>query len=132
MLKFVTALAGALVAGLALAGSATDASAGYGHRRHGCCGPIAPTYHYHNKIVKKNVWRHHNLWRTKYVPRIHRIVEVTRIRPIIHVHDVTHVHHKIVGVVRPVHQHMTQWLPAHTYVTHKRFDTWSCGCSYRH
>jgi hypothetical protein len=57
---------------------------------------------------------------------------VTRIRPIIHVHDVTHVHHKIVGVVRPVHQHVTQWLPARRYVTHKRYDTWSCGCSYHH
>ncbi|HEV7600074.1 MAG TPA: hypothetical protein VGO49_07410 [Bradyrhizobium sp.] len=129
MLKFVTALSAALIIGGALVGSATTASAGYRH--HGCCGPIPPSYTYNTKNVYKKITRHHDVWRTKYVKRTKHIVHVTRIQPIVHVHNVTRVHTRIVGVVHPVHQRVTQWLPARKYVTnsvvHLRPE---CGCSY--
>jgi hypothetical protein len=128
MLKFATALAAALVIGWALVGSATTASAGH-HRHHGCCGPIPPSYTYKTKNVYKNITRHHDVYRTKYFKRYHRIVHVTRIQPIVHVHNVTRVHTRLVGVVHPVHERATQWLPARTYVTnsvvHLRPE---CGC----
>jgi hypothetical protein len=129
MLKFVTALSAALIIGWALVGSATTASAR--HRHHGCCGPIPPSYTYKTKKVYKNITRHHDVWRTRYVKRTKRIVHVTRIQPIVHVHNVTRVHTRIVGVVHPVHQRVTQWLPPRRYVTnsvvHLRPE---CGCSY--
>jgi hypothetical protein len=129
MLKSFTALSAALIIGWVLVGSATTASAG--HRHHGCCGPIPPSYTYSTRNVYKNVTRHHDVWRTRYVRRTHHIVHVTRIQPIVHVHNVTRVHTNIVGVVHPVHQQVTQWLPARHYVTnsvvHLRPE---CGCSY--
>jgi hypothetical protein len=129
MLKFVTALSAALIMGWALVGSATTASAGYRH--HGCCGPIPPSYSYSTKKVHKYIRHDRDVWRTKYVKRTKRYVHVTRIQPIYHVHNVTRVHTKIVGVVHPVHQRVTQWLPARRYVTnsvvHLRPE---CGCSY--
>lgn len=115
MLKFVTALSAALIAGSVLVGSATTASAG--SRDHGCCGPVPPSYTYKTKKVYKNITRHRDVWRTKYVKRVKPIVHVTRIQPIVRVHNVTRVHTRIVGVVYPVHRRVTQWLPARTYVT---------------
>jgi hypothetical protein len=126
MLKFVTALA--LVAGWALASSATTANAG--HRHHGCCGPIPPSYSYSTKKIYKNVTHHRDVYRTKYVKRIKRLVHVTRIQPIIHVHNVTRVHTNIVGVVQPVHQRATQWLPPRRYVTNSVvYLRPHCGCA---
>jgi hypothetical protein len=126
MLKFVTALA--LVAGWALAGSATTANAG--HRHHGCCGPIPPSYNYSTKKIYKNITHHRDVYHTKYVKRIKRIVHVTRIQPIIHVHNVTRVHTNIVGVVHPVHQRATQWLPPMRYVTNSVvYLRPQCGCA---
>ena len=84
MLKFVTALSAALIIGWALVGSATTASAR--HHRHGCCGPLPPSYTYKTKNVYKHITRHHDVWRTRYFKRIKPIVHVTRIRPIVHVH----------------------------------------------
>src|SRR5258708_17095982 len=115
MLKFVTALSGALIVGWALVGSATTASAGGRHCGH--CGPIPPSYTYKIKKVVKNVTHHRDVTRTKYVQRIKRIVHVTQIQPIIRIHNVTRIHTKIVGVVHPVHQRATQRPPAKTYVT---------------
>src|SRR5258707_1348000 len=115
MSKLVTALFAALIVGWALVGSATNASAR--SRHHGCCGPIPPSYTYKIKKVYKNITRHHDVWHTKYVKRIKRIVHVTRIQPIIHIRNVTRVHTKIVGVVKPVHVRLTQYLPAKKYVT---------------
>jgi hypothetical protein len=130
MLRFVTALSAALIIGWALVGSATIASAGH---RKGCCGPLPPSYTYNTKKVYKHVTRHHDVYRTRYVQRIKPIVHVTRIQPVVHVHNVTRVHTNLVGVVRPVHHHVTQVLPAQTYVTnsvvHLRPE---CGCSYGH
>jgi hypothetical protein len=129
MLKFATSLSAALIIGWALVGSATPASAR--HHRHGCCGPLPPSYTYKTRNVYKNITRHHDVWRTRYVKRIKPIVHVTRIRPIVHVHNVTRVHTRLVGVVHPVHHRVTQWLPARRYVTnsvvHLRPE---CGCSY--
>jgi hypothetical protein len=131
MLKSVTALSAALIAGWALVGSATDASAG--HRRHGCCGPIPPSYTYKTKKVHTHVTRHRDVTRTKYVQRTKRIVHVTRIQPIVHVHNVTRVHTRIVGVVRPVHQRVVQRLPARKFVTSSVvYLRPQCGCSHRH
>ena len=129
MLKAVPALSAAVIAGWALAGSATGASAG--HHHHGCCGPIAPTYHVHNKVIHKHVRRYHDVSRTHYVHRIHRIIDITRIRPIIHISDVTRIHHHKVTLVHPRHEHHTQWLPARKYVTHSYQNTWDCRCHYR-
>jgi len=130
MLRFVTALSAALIIGWALVGSATTASAGH---RKGCCGPLPPSYTHSTKKVYKNVTRHRDVWRTKYVQRIKPVVHVTRIQPIVRVHNVTRVHTRVVGVVRPVHHHVTQVLPVRTYVTnsvvHLRPE---CGCSYGH
>jgi len=116
--------------GWALAGSATTASAGGRHCGH--CGPIAPSYTYKIKKVVKNVTHHRDVTRTKYVQRIKRIVHVTQIQPIIRIHNVTRIHTKIVGVVHPVHQRMTQRLPAKTYVTNSvvRLRP-QCGCALR-
>src|SRR6266581_4750161 len=106
MSKLVTALSGALIAGWTLAGSATPASAG--HRGHGCCGPVPPSYTYKIKKLHKNITRYRDVYRIKHVQRIKRIVHVTRIQPIVHLHNVTRVHTRIVGVVRPVHQQVMQ------------------------
>jgi len=131
MLKSVTALSAALIAGWALVGSATDASAG--HRRHGCCGPIPPSYTYKTKTVHKHITRHRDVTRTKYVQRVKRIVHVTRIQPIVHVHKVTRVHTRIVGVVHPVHERVMQRLPARQFVTSSVvYLRPQCGCSHRY
>lgn len=130
MSKLLT-LIGAVIVAWAVGGSATEASAGYRHR--GCCGPVAPSYVYKTKTVHKNVYRRHDVYRTRYVKRIHRIVHVTRIKPIVHVHKVTRVHTRLVGVVRPVHQHVTQYLPAKKIVTSKVVNLKpQCACSSRH
>lgn len=129
MLRFVTALSAALIAGSALVGSATTASAGGKHR--GCCGPIPPSYTYKTKKIFKNVTHHRDVYRNKYVKRIKRIVHVTRIQPIVRVHNVTRVHTRIVGVVHPVHQRVTQWLPPRRYVTNSVvYLRPQCGCSH--
>ena len=129
MLKCVTALSAALIAGFALVGSATDASAG--HRRHGCCGPIPPSYTYKTKKVHTHITRHRDVTRTKYVQRIKRIVHVTRVQPIVHVHKVTRVHTRIVGIVHPVHHHVTQVLPPRHYVTSSFvYLRPQCGCAF--
>jgi hypothetical protein len=129
MLKFGTALSAALIIGWALVGSATTANAR--HHRSGCCGPLPPSYTYKTKNVYKNITRHHDVYRTKYVKRIKRHVHVTRIQPIVNIHNVTRVHTNLVGVVYPVHERVTQYLPARTYVTnsvvHLRPE---CGCGY--
>lgn len=130
-MRFVTALSAALIAGWALAGSATDASAG--HRHKGChsCGPIAPSYSYKTKTVHKNVTHYRDVHRTKYVKRIKPIIHVTRIQPVVHVRNVTRVHTNIVGVVYPVHKHVTQWLPARRYVTSSVvYFRPHCGCGH--
>jgi hypothetical protein len=132
MLKFVTALSAAMIAAAAFIVSATDASAH--HRRgHGCpsCGPIPPSYHYKTRTVHKNVTRYRDVQRTRYVQRIKRVVHVTRIQPVVHVHNVTRVHTRIVGVVRPVYQHVHQVLPARHYVTNRViYLPPQCGCGY--
>jgi len=129
-MKFVTALSAALIAGWALAASATDASAG--HRHKGCCGPIPPSYTYKTKKVYKNVTHYRDVHRTRYVKRIKPIVHVTRIQPVVHVHNVTRIHTNIVGVVHPVHQRVTQRLPAKTYVTNSVVRLRPhCGCALR-
>jgi hypothetical protein len=134
MLKWVTALSAALIAAGAFVGSATDASA---HRRHGhgcsSCGPISPSYTYKTKTVHRNITRYRDVTRTRFVPRIKPIVHVTRIQPVVHVHNVTRVHTRIVGVVHPVHRHMTYVLPPRLYMTGSVvYLRPQCGCSYRH
>lgn len=129
MLRFVTALSAALIIGWALVGSATSASAG--HRHKGCCGPLPPSYTYSTKKVYKHIRRRHDVYRTRYVQRIKPIVHVTRIQPIVHVHNVTRVHTHLVGVVRPVHHRVTEYLPARTYVTNSVVHLPpECGCGY--
>lgn len=129
MSKFVTALSAVLIAGWALVGSATIANAG--HRGHGCCGPIPPSYTYKTKKLYKNITHYRDVHRTKYVKRIKRIVHVTRIQPVVHVHNVTRVHTRIVGVVYPVHERVTQFLPPQRYVTNSVvYLRPQCGCGY--
>jgi hypothetical protein len=132
MLKFVTALFGALILGLALVGSATDANAH--HRRgHGCanCGPFPPSYTHKTKTVHKHITKYRDVQRTKYVKRIKPIIHVTRIQPVIHVHKVTRVHTRIVGVPYPVHRRVTQWLPPVKHVTRSVvYLRPQCGCGY--
>ena len=129
MSKFLTALSAALIVGWTLAGSATDANAG--NRRHGCCGPIPPSYTHNTKTVHKHITRYRDVHRTKYVERIKPIVHVTRIQPVLHVRNVTRVHTRIIGVVRPVHQYVTQMLPVRPYVTSNVvYLRPQCGCGY--
>jgi hypothetical protein len=130
MLKPVTALSAALIVGWALVGSATTASAGYKGR--GCCGPLPPSYTYKTKKIYKTIKRHRDTYRTKYFKRIKRHVHVTRIQPIIRVHTVTRVHTKLVGVVKPVHQYVTQHLRPKRYHTHSTvYLKPKCACSTR-
>ncbi len=127
MLKFATALSAALIIGWVLVGSAAPASAGY--RKSGCCGPLPPSYTYNTKKVHKHITRHHDVWRTKYVQRTKRYVHVTRIQPVVHIHNVKRVHTKLVGVERPVHERVTQYLPAQTYTTNSTvYLRPECGC----
>jgi hypothetical protein len=129
MLKFATALSAALIIGWALVGSAATASAGY--RKSGCCGPLPPSYSYSTKNVYKHITRHHDVYRTQYVKRTKRYVHVTRIQPIVHIHNVKRVHTKLVGVEYPVHERVTQYLPARTYQTSSTvYLRPECGCSY--
>ena len=128
MLKSVTALFVALLAGLALMGSATSASAHYQH--HGCCGPIPPTYVYNTVHKVRHVTRYHDVSRTNYVYRTHRIVHVTRVQPVIYVHNVTRIHHHTVGIVRPVYEHVTQYLPPRKIYSSDVTNTYDCVCSY--
>ena len=130
MLKWVTALSAALFAAATFIGSATDANAH--HRRgHGCssCGPIPPSYTYKTKKVHTHITRYRDVHRTRYFKRIKPIIHVTRIQPVIHVRKVTRVHTRLVGVVHPVHRHVTQVLPARKYVTHGVvYLRPQCGC----
>ena len=128
MFKFVTALSGALIVGWALVGSAADANAGH-HRRHGCCGPLAPSYTHKTKTVHKHVTRYRDVQRTRYVKRIKPIIHVTRIQPVVHVHKVTRVHTRLVGVPYPVHHHVTKWLPPRYTMTNSVvYLRPQCGC----
>jgi hypothetical protein len=128
MLKFATSMSAALIVGWAIVGSATTANAGY--RGKGCCGPIPPKYTHSTKTVHKYIKRHRDVYRTKYVKRIKRHVHVTRIQPIIHIHNVKRVHTKIVGVVRPVYERSTKYLPAKRYVTNSTvYLRPKCACS---
>ena len=129
MLKSVTALLAGLILGWSLVGAATTANAG--HRGKGCCGPIPPSYTYKTKKIFKTVTHHRDVYRTKVVPRIKHIVHVTRVQPVVRVHNVTRVHTRIVGVVRPVHQRVTQVLPARRYVTNSVvYLRPQCGCGH--
>jgi len=130
MVKCVPVFFAALIAGWALIGSGTDASAG--SRRHGCCGtgPIPPTYLYKHKTVHKHITRYRDVSRTHYVHRTHRIVHVLRIRPVLHVHKVLRVHHHKVAVVHNKHQHLTQWLPRQKIVTRSVKHYWDCRCGH--
>jgi hypothetical protein len=115
-MKFFTVLSAALIAGWALAASATDAEAG---KRRGCpgCGPLPPSYTYKTKTVLKHVTKYRDVHRTKYFKRVKPIIHVTRIQPVVHVRKVTRVHTRLVGVPYPVHHHVTQVLPPRHYVT---------------
>jgi hypothetical protein len=130
MLKFVTALSGALLVGWTLVASATDANAT--HRRgHGCanCGPLPPSYTHKTKTVHKHITRYRDVQRTKYVKRIKPIIHVTRIQPVLHVHKVTRVHTRIVGVPYPVHHRVMQVLPVRHHVTSSVvYLRPQCGC----
>lgn len=127
MLKCVTALSAALIAVWAFVGTATDANAG--SKRHGCCGPIPPSYTFKTKKIHKHVTHYRDVQRTKYFKRIKPIVHVTRIQPVVHVHRVTRVHTRLVGVPYPVHRHVTQWLPPQRYVTNRViYLPPQCGC----
>ena len=129
MLRSFYALLVALIAGWALVGSATTASAHYRHS--GCCGgPIPPTYVYKTVHKVSRITRYHDVSRTKYVYRIHPIVHVTRVQPVVYVHAVTRVHHHIVSVVRPVYRRVTQYLPPRRVVTHSVKNTYNCVCTY--
>jgi hypothetical protein len=134
MLKFVTTLSAAVIAGCALVGSAAPASAGgygKGYGGGGCCGPIPPKYYSKTVYKHKHIKRVHDVWRHKYIPRIKRIVHVTNIRPIVHIHKVTRVHTKLIGVIKPVYQHHTHVLPARTHVTSSTvYLKPVCGCRY--
>ena len=128
MLKYVTSLSAALIVGWALVGSPTTASAGY--KSQGCCGPLPPSYSTKTKKIYKKITRHRDVYRTKYFKRIKRHVHVTRIQPIIRVHTVTRVHTKLVGVVKPVHQYVTKYLPAKKYMTNSTvYLKPKCACS---
>jgi hypothetical protein len=60
-------------------------------------------------------------------------VHVTKIQPIIHIHNVKRVHTKLVGVVHPVYERTTRYLPAKTYVTASTvYLRPRCACSYSH
>lgn len=130
-MKLFTALSAALIAGWALLATATDASAN--HRRGHCasCGPIAPSYTYKTKVVHKHVTKYRDVQRTKYVKRIKPIIHVTRIQPVVHVRKVTRVHTRLVGVVHPVHRHVTQVLPPRHHVTSSVvYLRPQCGCGH--
>jgi hypothetical protein len=133
MLKTVTALLGALIAAWVLVGSATEASAGYGYRHHGCCGGghIRPTYTYKTIKVYKHFTRYHDVWRTKYVKRIHKYVHVTRFQPIYNIHVVKRIHHRIVARVYPVHVWKKVWLAPKKYYSYSVKNI-GCRCSYHH
>ena len=127
-MKFVTALSAALIAGWALAASATDATAGKGR---GCpgCGPLPPSYTYKTKTVHKHITRYRDVHRTRYFKRIKPIIHVTRIQPVVHVRKVTRVHTRFVGVPYPVHRHVTKWLPPQHHVTSSVvYLRPQCGC----
>src|ERR1700709_1341173 len=112
MIKSAFALLTMLIASLVLAGSATTASAHYRHYgHHGCCGPGPPSYVYKSVPKIRPITRYHDVARTNFFYRPHRIVHVTRVQPIVYVHTVTRVHHHLVGIVRPVYQHVTEYLP---------------------
>jgi hypothetical protein len=127
-MKLVTALSAALIVGWALVGSVTDANAGKGR---GCpgCGPLPPSYTYKTKKIHKHITRYRDVHRTRYFKRIKPIIHVTRIQPVIHVRKVTRVHTRLVGVVYPVHRHVTQWLPPRKHVTSSVvYLRPQCGC----
>ena len=126
MLKSLSALCAALIAGWILVGAATEANAG--HRRCGGCGPIPPSYTYKtvNKVTHRT--RYRDVSRTRYVQRVRRIIHVTRVRPIVRIHQVTRVHHHTVAVVRNAYVSRTQYLPARTYVTNSVRHSYDCGC----
>lgn len=130
MLKFVSGLLVALVAGWLLVGSTTTASAHYRHHG-GCCGPIPPSYVYSTAHKVTHVTRYRDVSRTRYVYQPHRIIHVTRVRPVIYIHTVTRIHHHTIGIVRPVYEHVTEYLPPRRIKTSSVVSTYDCRC-YHH
>lgn len=132
MLKFVTAFSAAVIVGFALLGSATSASAGGYHRGGGgggCCGPIKPKYSHSTRYVHKHIRHNRDVWRTRHVKRYARHVHVTRVQPIYHVHNVTRVHTRVVGVVVPIHERRTVYLPPRRVVSNSTvYLRPQCGC----
>lgn len=130
MIKFVTALIAALVAGLVLAGSTYTASARQGYSGCHACGggPIAPTTYYKTVHPQRSFTRYHDVSVYNRVNRVHRIVNVVRIQPIVRIHDVTRVHHHTIFHTINAYASVTQRLTPIQYVDRSVRHHYDCGC----
>ena len=131
MIKVVTALTAALVAGWVVAGSATSASAHYrgpSSPRCHACGPLPTTVHVNTVHTSKSYTRYHDESVYRHVPRYHRIVTVTRIQPVVHILNVTRIHHRTVYFVKDTYAHRTEHLPPLTYERSAVVNIYHKGC----
>jgi hypothetical protein len=136
MYKFVTTLSVALIVGLAVASSATTASAdsygrhgGYGGGK-GCCGPLPPSFSSNTVYKKKHITKYYDVWRHKKFPRYKKHIHTTKIQPILHIHKVTRVHTKLIPYTVPIKVKLTKRLPDKLIVTtSKVYLKPVCGCS---
>jgi hypothetical protein len=132
MYKLITSLAAAVIVGLALVGSATIADAkGYRHGGGGgCCGPIPPSYSSNTVYKHRHRTTYRDVWRHEYFKRYHKHIHITKIQPILHLHKVTRIHTKRIGVIVPVHKHITERLHERVIVTSSTVHLRPvCGCS---
>jgi len=125
VLKAISVLFVAFIAGWVLVGSSNDASA---HAKY-----IYRTVHKYRTVHEvTNIVRVHNTWRTKHVVKVRRVVHVTRIQPIVHIHAVKRINYRTVASVRHVNLHVTQVLPAHVTVTHSVVRVWHHNHHHHH
>ena len=128
MIKLVTVMAAALVAGWVMVGSATNANAKSGRATCSHCRPIAPTVHINTVYKYKTKTVVFSETKTKRVPRLHKIINVTRIQPVIRMHKVLVVHHHTIYYTKDYRVSKVERLPAITHTDFSMRSTYDCQC----
>lgn len=123
MIKSVTALSAALLAGCVLAGSAPTATA-----RCSACGPIPPQTYYKTVHPAQYYTRYRDVSVYNRVNRVRQIFNVTRVQPIVYINEVTRVHHHTIVQVSNAYQDVTQYVAPLTYVYRSVQHYYDCGC----
>ena len=128
MIKTLTVMVAAFVAGWVMVGSASVASARSGAGTCGHCRPLAPTVHVNTVFKYKTKTATLSETKTKRVARYHKIINITRIQPVIRMHKVLVVHHHTIYYTKDYRVSKVERLPAITHTDFSMRSTYDCRC----